>query len=83
MSSVDPSNQGTLDRSFKTTEAFLHTLASQASIGILLSDPYGNCHFVNQRLCEMSGLTMAAAAGEGWAKALHADDRNRVLDEWS
>ena len=83
MSSVDPPNHGTLDRSFKTTEAFLHTLANQASIGILLSDPYGNCHFVNQRLCEMSGLTMAAAGGEGWAKALHADDRNRVLDEWS
>ncbi|MET0513721.1 MAG: PAS domain S-box protein [Nitrospiraceae bacterium] len=82
MSSGDLSSHGTLDRSFTTTEAFLHTLASQASIGILLSDPYGNCHFVNQRLCELSGLTLAAAAGEGWTKALHADDRKRVLDEW-
>ena len=25
---------------------------------------------------------MADAAGEGWAKALHGDDRKRVLDEW-
>ena len=82
MSSVDLSHQGTVDRSFKTTEAFLHTLASRASIGILLSDPWGNCHFFNQRLCELSGLTMADAAGEGWAKAIHADDRKRVLDEW-
>ncbi len=82
MSSVDLSKHGTGDRSFKTTEAFLHTLASQASLGIFLSDPHGNCHFFNQRLCELSGLTMADAAGEGWAKALHPDDRTRVLDEW-
>src|SRR5688572_2590896 len=82
MSSVDRSHDGTLGRSFKTTEAFLHTLASQASLGIFLGDPHGNCHFFNQRLCDLSGLTMAGAAGEGWAKALHPEDRTRVLNEW-
>lgn len=80
MSSVDFSQH--IDRSFKATEAFLHTLAGQASLGILLSDPQGNCHFINQRLCDLSGLTMADAACEGWIRALHPDDRKRVLDEW-
>jgi PAS domain S-box-containing protein len=58
-------------------------LASHAPVGLFLTDAQGHCLFVNERWCALTGLTPAEAAGEGWAEALHPDDRERVFAEWS
>lgn len=44
----------------------------------LQDDLAGNCLFVNERWCEMTGLTPEEAKGSGWARALHPEDRERV-----
>lgn len=57
-------------------------LATVAPVGIFHADAAGNCSYVNERWCQLAGLTPAQATGAGWARALHADDRERVFQEW-
>ncbi len=55
---------------------------SIAPVGMFHNDAQGRCVFVNQALCELTGFTQDEALGDGWARALHRDDRERVVAEW-
>jgi PAS domain S-box-containing protein len=57
-------------------------LAQKAPVGIFQTDAVGNCLFVNLRWQQMTGLSDLEARGEGWSKALHPDDRERVFNQW-
>jgi PAS domain S-box-containing protein len=46
------------------------------------SDAEGKATYISAKLAEMTGLTPAAALGNGWVATLHPDDRNKVFDEW-
>ncbi|OPX31584.1 hypothetical protein B1H10_08630 [candidate division KSB1 bacterium 4484_188] len=37
---------------------------------------------MNEKWCQITGLSSEEAFGEGWAKTLHPDDRERVFKEW-
>jgi diguanylate cyclase (GGDEF)-like protein/PAS domain S-box-containing protein len=54
-----------------------------APVGILETDPTGARIFVNDRWCELAGMTREAALGEGWLAAIHPADRDRVATEWT
>ncbi len=58
-------------------------LCAVAPVGIFRTDVLGKCHYVNDRWSEITGLTEEEARGDGWARALHPDDRKRVFEEWS
>jgi PAS domain S-box-containing protein len=76
---------GDAERKYETpeeSEKRFRSLARFAPVGLFLTDPQGHCLFVNERWCEMAGLTPAEAQGEGWARALHPEDRERVIEEW-
>ncbi len=64
------------------SEALFHTLAKVAPVGIFKTDPQGQCGYVNQRWCEISGISSEQALGEDWAQALFNGDRQRVYQEW-
>jgi PAS domain S-box-containing protein len=51
-------------------------------IGIFIADADGRCRFTNPRYQRLSGLTAEAALGDGWARAIHPDDRHRIVVEW-
>jgi PAS domain S-box-containing protein len=70
------------EESLRQSEERFRLLASHAPVGIFLSDPTGACVFVNEQWCAMSGLTQAEAQGDGWARAVHPDDRADVLAGW-
>ena len=53
-----------------------------AHAGLFIAGKDGSLIYVNDRWCEIAGITMAEAAGEGWVNAVHPDDRQRVLDDW-
>ena len=57
-------------------------LARVSPVGIFRSDAQGNCVFTNERWRELAGLTEEQALGQGWSRALHPDDRERVFEEW-
>jgi len=63
-------------------EDLLRAVTAHTPVGIFLSDERGGCRFVNGRWCELTGLSPEQAAGDGWAQALHPEDRERVAAEW-
>jgi PAS domain S-box-containing protein len=65
------------------SEATFRSLASSAPVGIYQTDSQGNCVYVNNKWCEISGLTFEEAMGPGWAHALHPEDRDKVFAEWN
>ncbi len=60
-----------------------HALAKAAPVGIYRTDMDGQCVYVNECWQDMAGMKQAQALGDGWAAAIHADDRQRVFTEWS
>lgn len=70
------------EEALQESEARFRTLAYHAPIGIYQTDSWGNCTFVNERWCEIAGLSPEEARGQGWVKALHPEDRERVYQEW-
>lgn len=59
------------------------TLDRVSPVAIMFFDERGSCIDVNDRWCEMSGITRQAARGEGWHVAVHPEDVVRVSRDWS
>ncbi len=53
-----------------------------APVGIFRTDTEGNCIYVNDRWCEIAGLTPEEAFGQGWEKGLHCEDKASIVVEW-
>src|SRR5438093_1242963 len=51
-------------------------------VGVFHADAAGHCLYVNARWREIAGLTQDEARATGWIRALHPDDRERVVREW-
>ncbi len=67
----------------RENEQRFHILAQISPVGIFRTDAQGLCVYVNKRWLEIAGMTEPQALGEGWSLAVHADDRERVFQEWS
>jgi diguanylate cyclase (GGDEF)-like protein/PAS domain S-box-containing protein len=64
-------------------EGLLRALTAHTAVGVFVSDRAGACLFVNDRWCELTGLAVEQALGDGWSTALHPDDRERVTGAWA
>ncbi len=64
------------------SERRFHTLARVSPVGIFYTDAQGKVLYVNERWCEMAGLTPNQAAAD-WLQAIHPDDREQVLRKWN
>ncbi len=58
-------------------------LTRHAPVGVYIADAAGACVFVNERWCELAGLGGEAARGQGWMRALHPEDREKVVEAWN
>jgi PAS domain S-box-containing protein len=65
------------------SEQLYASLAAAAPVGIFRTNVLGDCTYVNDRWCEIAGLTSVEAMGTGWVQALHPDDQKRVFEEWN
>ncbi|MCZ0903402.1 PAS domain S-box protein, partial [Microcoleus sp. HI-ES] len=66
----------------RETEARYQTLTEASPVGIFYADAGGDCLYVNERWCQISGITCDEALGKGWLQGIHPDDRDRVCSEW-
>ncbi len=64
------------------SEEGYRSLARVSPVGILHTNPQGHCSYVNDRWCELTGLTPNQTASAGWPAVLHPEDRERVLMAW-
>lgn len=71
-----------LDRKLKESELRFRTLASFSPVGIFQTDIHGQCIYVNERWCEIAGLSPAQAMGDGWINAFHPEDRAVISNAW-
>jgi PAS domain S-box-containing protein/putative nucleotidyltransferase with HDIG domain len=78
----DISERKRLESDLVKNERRLGALLASAPVGVFETDRDGECTFVNQRWLTISGLTLDAAMGRGWASALHPEDRDKVSAEW-
>ena len=58
------------------------TLAAAAPVGIFRTDAEGNCTYVNDRWCQIAGLSPEQAVGSGWVQGIYQDDRESVSIAW-
>ena len=70
------------EEALRDSERRFRTLASLSPVGIFETDPEGACLYVNERWCQMAGLTPADVAGSSWAAAVHPEDKERVAAAW-
>ncbi len=70
------------EAALRQSERLFHTLAQVSPVGIFRTDAQGDCVYVNECWCEIAGISADAALGQGWARAIHPADRDRVLGEW-
>ncbi len=60
----------------------LHRVLNDLPVIALEADATGACTFVNEAWCRVTGLGSAEARGDGWLRAVHFEDRDRVIREW-
>ena len=63
-------------------DARYQTLAEVSPVGFFYTDASGDCLYVNERWCQIAGMTCAEAFGKGWVQGIHPDDRDRIFAEW-
>lgn len=78
----DISAKKALEEKLKQQEKEYHHLASVSPVGIFRTDTKGKTVYVNEKWCEITGLSVEEATGSGWQKAIHPDDREKSLREW-
>ena len=84
-----PTQLGMLDRILqkeiaerREIDARYQTLTEVSPVGIFYTDASGNCLYVNERWCEIAGITCGEALGKGWVQSIHPDDIQRFFAEW-
>ncbi|MEO1403562.1 MAG: PAS domain S-box protein [Cyanobacteria bacterium J06635_1] len=82
MALLESKNDEQLAARLQASEQRYASLVAAAPVGIFRTDAAGHCIYVNDRWCQIAGLTSEAAAGEGWRQGLHPDDRDRISTEW-
>lgn len=70
------------EMALRSEEARFRTLTMNCPVGIFQTDVHGRCLFVNEQWCAMTGLAPDEATGDGWARALHKDDHDWVIEKW-
>lgn len=65
-----------------TSEARFRAMSDASPLGIFVSDALGNCIYTNAAYQKISGLSFDQALGTNWSRAIHPDDRQRVLADW-
>ena len=66
-----------------TSEAWARVLAWSAPVGIYHTDIDGQATYVNDRWCEIYGISVDEGLADGWESGVHAEDRPWVLAEWA
>ena len=72
---VDITAQKRAAEALAESEARFRNMADNAPVMIWMTDPDGECVYLNRRWYEFTGQTPAAALGFGWLDALHPDDK--------
>ena len=66
----------------RDSEERFRAMSDASPLGIFVSDAQGDCVYTNAAYHKISGLDFEHALGTSWSKAIHPDDRQRIVVEW-
>lgn len=78
----DITDRKKMELAVKESEELFRSLTTMAPVGIFRTDADGHCIFVNDKWCEITGVSREEALGEGWIRGLHPDDSMKVTQTW-
>lgn len=70
-------------RALRESEERFRLLALRAPSGIFLTSTEGECTYVNEACCEMTGRSPEQLLGTGWVESFHPEDRARAYALWT
>ncbi len=70
------------NRALSESEQRYYTLAESSPVGIFYVNTRGQCLYVNDRWCQLVGVTQEQALNSNWMTRVHDDDRLKVLQAW-
>jgi PAS domain S-box-containing protein len=79
---IDVTARRQAEEALLASEQRFRALASHAPVGIFQTNELGETVFVNECWCAMTGLSQEQARGDGWIRAIHPNDRDRVVPNW-
>jgi PAS domain S-box-containing protein len=71
-----------LQRRLEESERRSTARSAAAPVGVYETDTAGHCIYVNDRWCELAGMSRDEVLGDGWLRALHPDDTQKVYAAW-
>ena len=57
-------------------------LAGISPVGIFRTDPDGATTYVNPKWCDIAGLPVEKALGDGWLNVVHPEDKEKISRGW-
>ena len=73
----------TTEQQARETQTRYSALDEILPVGIFRADSQGELLYVNEQWCLIANISSEQATGRGWIKAIHADDRSRVIARWN
>jgi diguanylate cyclase (GGDEF)-like protein/PAS domain S-box-containing protein len=70
------------EEALRESERRYQVMAEASPVGIFRCDLDARCRYVNRRWREITGLTTAEAATEGWLLAVHPDEHEQITTAW-
>jgi two-component system sensor histidine kinase/response regulator len=70
------------EQAIRESEEWFRTLSLAVPIGIVRTDRHGHCVYQNQRVPEITGLSVEDSQGDGWFQAIHPKDREQLRKVW-
>ena len=61
------------EQSLRASEAHLSAVTNASPLGLVRTDMWGNCSYVNRRFETITGLTREQSLGRGWLAAFQSD----------
>lgn len=79
---IDPTHIARIPEALRRSEALFRAISDASPLGIFVSDAAGECVYTNAAYHKISGLNFDQALGTNWSRAIHPEDRPRVVAEW-
>ncbi|MBW1296135.1 sensor histidine kinase [Aquimarina litoralis] len=70
------------EKVIQLSENRYQTLTDISPVGIFMTKANGKTTFVNEKWCEISGISQQEAMNDGWLKAVHPDDQKKLKAGW-